>query len=129
MVARASARIASQSAVPNAGVPAFGHVFSWPRSDPSGFGCLALKVTSSTIIAINSSRLDLHDPRHRLDRAGDLRRDFVAAGKLYLHFGGASVQDQDHADLRIALRLEPLGDAFDRLIRAHEHAQDLLQLF
>ena len=75
---------------------------------------------------------------HRLDGAGDLRRDLEAAGQLDLDLG-ALAQHQHHRDLTVGplcpasggpdLRaVETLGDAFNRRLVAQEHAQALLQL-
>ena len=47
-------------------------------------------------------RLDRHHARHRLDGAGDLRRDLEAAGQLHLDLG-ALRQHQHQRDLAVGL--------------------------
>src|SRR3954470_18744792 len=62
------------------------------------------------------------DARHRLDRAGDLRRDIEAAGQLDLDLGVLG-QHQHHADLAVPLGIETLDDIVERRAIAQEDAQ------
>src|SRR4029077_9673280 len=79
-------------------------------------------------------RLDLDDARNGLDSAGDLRRDLETAGQLHLDFR-ATLEQEDHADLAIAVRvgcarrrLEPFRHRLERGAIAQENAQALLQI-
>src|SRR5262249_2067998 len=71
--------------------------------------------------------LDFDDARHRLDGAGDLRRDLVAAGKPDLDLG-AGIEQQDDVDLAVALAVETLGHGVERKSVPQEDAQALLNL-
>src|SRR5664279_4286198 len=71
--------------------------------------------------------LDVEHARHRLDGAGDLRRNLEAAGQLDLDLGAAA-ELEDHADLAVALGIEPFGDRLQRRLVTQEHPQPLLEL-
>src|SRR5216684_6675132 len=71
--------------------------------------------------------LDVEHARHRLDGAGDLRRDLEASRQSDLDLGAAA-ELQHHADFAVTLAVEPLGDGLDRRLIAQEYAQTFLQL-
>src|SRR3569833_2792083 len=80
--------------------------------------------------ARNAGHLDelyVEHAGHRLDGAGDLRRDLKAAGQLDLHLSAAA-ELENHADFAVALAVEPLGHRLQWGLIAKEDPQTLLQL-
>src|SRR3954452_19766207 len=66
------------------------------------------------------------DPRRGAQRAGDLRRDLVAAGEPDLDLALAGVEDQDQGDLPFPALPQALLHAADRLFAADEDAHRLM---
>src|SRR5258708_5133484 len=73
------------------------------------------------------NQLDIQHARHRLDGAGDLRRDLEASRQSDLDLGAAT-ELKHHADFAVTLGVEALGDRLDRHLVAKKYTQAFLQL-
>src|SRR4029077_4700889 len=69
-------------------------------------GTAPCKLTKMRVLRrVPSERLHVHHPRHRFDRAGDLRRDLEAAWELHFDFGlQVEHDDQRHVAIGTARR-------------------------
>src|SRR5689334_16701493 len=118
----------------------------WQRLQQAKFtAAYAQGALGASGFAAGLKRLDGDNAGHRLDGAGDLRRDLEAAGQLDLDLA-AVLQEQHHADLAIARLaaaisvaavavtcsavargLEAARHAGERLLIAQKYAEPLLR--